>query len=45
MDLEKQKNETVDAKKVSEMDAKTFYVRTVRLMLVGQVYFNNDKIK
>lgn len=27
------------------IDAKTFYLRTVRLLFVGQVYFNNGKLR
>lgn len=27
------------------IDAKTFYLRTVRLLFVGQVYFNNSKLR
>jgi predicted nucleic acid-binding protein len=27
------------------IDGKNFYIRTLRLIYVGQVYYNNDKIK
>lgn len=48
IELEKAKNEGnegVDPDKIRAVDAKVFYYRTLRLYFVGQVYFNNDKIK
>lgn len=34
-----------DIEETQKIDAKNFYLRALRLMFVGQVYFNNDKIK
>ena len=36
---------TFEIEHVQLIDAKTFYLRTVRLLFVGQVYFNNGKLK
>lgn len=36
---------TFEIEQIQVIDAKNFYLRTLRLMFVGQVYFNNDKIK
>lgn len=35
----------MDPEKIRAVDAKIFYYRTLRLYFVGQVYYNNDKIK
>ena len=45
IDLEKQKSDHLEPVKIAKLDAQVFYIRTLRLMLVGQVYINNDKIK
>jgi len=47
-DISKQKGEisnTFDIEEVQVIDAKIFYLRTMRLMFVGQVYFNNNKLR
>lgn len=47
-EITKQKGEisnTFDVEEVQLIDAKIFYLRTLRLLFVGQVYFNNTKIK
>ena len=47
-DIEKQKSEienNFDPEPIQRIDSKVFYLRALRLSLVGQVYFNNDKIK
>lgn len=36
---------TFDVEEVQAIDAKSFYLRTLRLLFVGQVYFNNQKLK
>lgn len=36
---------TFDVEEVQTIDAKIFYLRTLRLLFVGQVYFNNQKIR
>ncbi len=48
IELEKIKNEGTDGldpEKIRAVDSKIFYYRTLRLFFVGQVYYNNDKIK
>lgn len=47
-EITKQKGEisnTFDVEEVQLIDAKIFYLRTLRLLFVGQVYFNNTKLK
>lgn len=36
---------TFEIEQVQAIDAKSFYLRTLRLLFVGQVYFNNNKLK
>lgn len=36
---------TSPLEELKSIDEKAFYLRTLRLLFVGQVYFNNDKIK
>lgn len=36
---------TFEIEHIHAIDANNFYLRTLRLLFVGQVYFNNDKIK
>ena len=48
VELEKIKNQGTDGmdpEKIRAVDSKIFYYRTLRLFFVGQVYYNNDKIK
>jgi hypothetical protein len=34
-----------EIEQIQAIDAKTFYLRTLRLLYVGQVYFNNGKLR
>lgn len=48
VELQKIKNQGTDGmdpEKIRAVDAKIFYYRSLRLFFVGQVYYNNDKIK
>lgn len=36
---------TFEIEQVQAIDAKTFYLRALRLLFVGQVYFNNGKLR
>ena len=45
IEQEKAKTDSMEGKMIQIIDAKIFFIRTIRLMLVGQVYFNNEKIK
>ena len=48
VELQKIKNQGTDGmdpEKIRAVDAKIFYYRTLRLFFVGQVYYNNEKIK
>lgn len=48
VELEKAKSEGtegMDPERIRAVDAKIFYYRTLRLYFVGQVYYNNEKIK
>ena len=46
-EVEKQINEGTELapEKIRQIDACIFFVRTIRLNLVGQVYYNNGKVK
>jgi hypothetical protein len=46
IDIEKQKSDLADSyetKRTQALNAESFYTKTLRLMLVAQVYFNNEK--
>jgi hypothetical protein len=36
---------TLAGEELRAIDEKAFYFRTLRLLFVGQVYFNNEKVK
>jgi len=47
-EVTKQKGEisnSFDIELVQLIDAKIFYLRSLRLLFIGQVYFNNNKLK
>jgi len=47
-DIVKQKGQisnSFEIEAVQAIDAKNFYLRTLRLLFVGQVYFNNNKLR
>jgi hypothetical protein len=43
--LKGQISNSFEIEQVQAIDAKTFYLRALRLLFVGQVYFNNSKLK